>query len=419
MDDHVTLPIKTLPILERWDCASCGNCCRGSVIPLSDEDLQRLKNQRWDECSDFAGVPTVVRPGWFGKRHQLAQRADGSCVFLTADNRCRIHAEHGSEAKPLVCQMYPLQLVPQEKRAVLTLRRSCPSAAEDAGSELQVHLAAVRRLAEQGNLLEKAIRAPAITRRYRGSWSEALLVASAIERLLTDERYPLVRRLVHGVRFCALLDQCKLKRLEESQLPELLRILEDGCRQEVGELFRERLAPRGAIATLFRQTAAEYMRLHSGYRATDSWRERWRLTRAAVAIARGRGVAPALHAALPEVTFDALEQPLGHLSPEIQLPFVRLYEANASSLQYAIAARPGWSIIESFRAFALAYPVALWNLRWCSHGRPPTRADAIEMVTIIDRGQGHEPLTGSHHRRRVSMIARSGELERMIVWYAR
>lgn len=419
MDSPVSLPIKTLPILERWDCASCGNCCRGSVIPLSDEDLKRLASQRWHEHSDFESVQTVVRPGWFGKRHQLAQRADGSCVFLTADNRCRIHAEHGSDAKPLVCQMYPLQLVPHEKRAVLTLRRSCPSAAGDAGSAVQDHLAAVRRLAKQGNLLDKAIRAPAITRVYRGSWSEALLVASAIERVMTDERYPLVRRLVHGVRFCTLLDQCRLKRFEKNQLPELIEVLEDGCRQEVGDLFADRQAPQSAIAMLFRQTAAEYLRLHSGYRVTASWRERWRLARAAIAIAHGRGLAPAFHSSLPAVTFEALEQPLGHLSPEMQQPFVRLYEANTSSLQYAIAARPGWPIVASFRAFALAYPVALWMLRWCSHGREPTRADAIEMVTIIDRGQGHEPLTGSHHRRRVSMIARSGELERMIVWYAR
>jgi lysine-N-methylase len=415
----VSLPIKTLPIIERWDCASCGNCCRGSIIPLSVDDLQRLSDQRWEAHPDFEFVQTVVRPGWFGKRPQLAQRADGSCVFLTPDNRCRIHAEHGAAAKPLVCQMYPLQLVPQEKRAILTLRRSCPSAAADNGSELQKHLSFVKQMAEQGELLGKAIRAPAITRRYRGSWSEVLIVASAIERLMTDERYPLVRRLVHGVRFCALLEQCKLKRFDEARLPELMEILEDGSRQEASEFFQERTAPRGAIAPLFRQTAAEYLRLHSSYRVTDSWRERWRLARAAIAIARGRGTVPTIHAALPAVTFTELEQPLGHLSPEIQQPFVRLYEANASSLQYVNAARPGWSLVESFRAFALAYPVALWILRWSSHGRVPTSADAIEMVTIMDRGQGHEPLAGSQHRRRVSMMARSAELERMIVWYAR
>ena len=415
----MSVPIKTLPIIERWDCASCGNCCRGSIIPLSDADLQRLSDQRWEDHTDFENALTVVRSGWFSKRPLLAQRADGSCVFLTSDNRCRIHAEHGAAAKPLVCQMYPLQLVPQENRAILTLRRSCPSAAADQGAELQQHLGFVKKMAEQGKLLDKAVRAPAITRRYRSTWTEALTVARAIERLMTDDRYPLVRRLVHGVRFCALLEQCKLKRLEETQLPELMEILEDGCRQEAGELFRDRQAPRGATATLFRQSAAEYLRLHSGYRVTDSWRERWRLARAAIAMARGRGTAPEIHAALPTVTFEALEQPLGHLSPEVQQPFVRLYEANASSLQYAIAARPGWSMVESFRALALAYPIALWILRWCTHDRSPTHEDAIELVTIMDRGQGHEPLSGSQHRRRVSMIARSGELERMIVWYAR
>ncbi len=415
----VSLPLKTLPIIERWDCSSCGNCCRGSVIPLSDDDRKRLIDQGWDKHPDYEDFSVVVRPGWGAKQHTLARRANGSCIFLTDDNRCRIHADFGHEAKPLVCRMYPLQVVPHEKRAVLTSRRSCPSAAADEGSELKSHLAAVRKLAEQRGMIDKAIPAPAITRRYRGSWNEVNQVTAGIERLLTDERYPLVRRLVHCVRFCELIDQSKLKRLDEAQLAELVPIVEDGCRQLVGELFTERHPPRRATATLFRQTAAEYLRLHSSYRATDSWRERWRLARAAIGMARGRGDVPLLHPNLPQVTFDDLEQPLGHLDQEVQQPFVKLYEANAASLQYAIAARPGWSITESFRAFALAYPVAMWLLRWCSHARKPERSDAIELVTIMDRGQGHDSLTNSHHRRRTSMLTRNHELERMIVWYAR
>ncbi|MCA9122504.1 MAG: YkgJ family cysteine cluster protein [Planctomycetaceae bacterium] len=414
----MSVPIKTLPILERWECASCGNCCRGSVIPLSDADMERLKQQRWEEHPDFESVRTVTNRGWFDKRAQLAQRPDGSCVFLTPDNRCRIHAEFGEAAKPLVCQMYPLQLVPQEKRVILTLRRSCPSAAADRGAELQKRLSHVTQLAERGRLLDIAIRAPSITRRYRGSWTEALTVARAIERLLVDERFPLVRRLVHGVRFCDLVEQCKWRRLVEKQLPELMTLLEDACHQDVSDLFAKRQPPQGAVATLFRQAAAEYLRLHSSYRVTDSWHERWRLARAALAIARGRGRAPLLHPSFPEVTFEALEEPLGHLTPEVQRPFVRLYEANARSLQYVVAARPGWSIVESFRAFALAYPVALWIMRWSANNRSPTNEDAIEMVTIMDRGQGHEPLAGSQHRRRVATIARTSQLEKMIVWYA-
>ena len=34
-----SLPLRALPIIEQWDCQGCGICCRGSIIPLSDDDL--------------------------------------------------------------------------------------------------------------------------------------------------------------------------------------------------------------------------------------------------------------------------------------------------------------------------------------------------------------------------------------------
>ena len=35
------------------------------------------------------------------------RRVDGRCVFLGADNMCRIHARFGHEKKPLVCRFFP------------------------------------------------------------------------------------------------------------------------------------------------------------------------------------------------------------------------------------------------------------------------------------------------------------------------
>ncbi|MBP89844.1 MAG: hypothetical protein CMJ64_24585 [Planctomycetaceae bacterium] len=415
----MSLPIKTLPILERWDCSACGNCCRGSVIPLSDDDLKRLERQNWRAHPNFAGVKPVVPQTWFGKRQQLAQREDGSCVFLTADNHCQIHAEHGADAKPLVCQMYPLQLVPQENKAILTLRRSCPSAAAEEGRELKDHLDAVKRLAKQGQLLDKTVRAPRITGRYGGTWKETLSVTNVLERLLTDQRYPLVRRLAHGVKFCTLLDENHLDRLDEARTKEVLTIFEEASIEAVAHVFRDRQPPSATTGPMFRQTAAEYVRLHSQYRAQNMWQARWLLARAAVGFARGRGHVPPLHPSLPAVTFAELEEPLGALSAEVQQPLVRFFEANACSLQYVTAARRRWAVTEAFRAMALAYPVALWLLRWCAAGREPTTADVVEAVTIIDRGQGYESLVGGQHRRRVSMICRDEGLERLIGWYAR
>jgi hypothetical protein len=315
--------------------------------------------------------------------------------------------------------MYPLQLVPQEKQAILTLRRSCPSAAANEGRELKEYRQAAKRFARQGHLLEQTVRAPRINRRYRGDWGEALRVAKVLERLVTDERYPLVRRLAHAAKFCTFVADCRLDRVNEKQTRELLATSEEASWEETADLFRERKPPSAAAGPMFRQAAAEYVRLHSQYRAQNSWRERWRLARAAIGFARGAGQIPPLHAALPDVTFADLEQPLGPLNADVQLPLVRFFEANACSLQYVTAARPDWAITEAFRALALSYPIALWLLRWFAHGRSPTTADAIEAVTIIDRGLGYESLAGGQHRRRVAMLARDEGLERLIAWYAR
>src|SRR6478609_9441324 len=102
---EMPLPIKPLPMVERWDCHQCGFCCRGSVVPLSAEDVARLKAQNWNERPEYQNTPVMVRESWLGHDYRLAQRADGSCVFLMEDGLCQIHKEHGFDAKPLVCRM--------------------------------------------------------------------------------------------------------------------------------------------------------------------------------------------------------------------------------------------------------------------------------------------------------------------------
>ena len=118
------LPIHPLPIVERWSCHQCGVCCRGSIVPLSADDVERLAVQNWHERPEFKHVATTT--AYPGGGRQLAKRPDGACVFLEEDGLCRIHKELGFEAKPLICRMFPLQLIPHEKQAVLTLRRACP-----------------------------------------------------------------------------------------------------------------------------------------------------------------------------------------------------------------------------------------------------------------------------------------------------
>lgn len=415
----MSLPLATLPMAERWDCQSCGICCYGSIVRLSEQDREKLRQQGWDKHPDYRGIQTIVREGWFSSQYHLAQRSDGSCVFLMPDGLCRIHKEFGFEAKPLLCQMFPRQIIPLGDKAVLTIRRACPSAAQDLGRPVDEHLPDVRRLANEGKLLEQATVAPAIKRGERRSWKVAMKLLRSLERLLRDERYPPVRRVVHGLVLCQLLTRARTRRLDEPRLGQLLHVLETSAPDEAAPLFAERGPPSRIGGVLFRQIGLEYIRLHPQVRIQKSWSERWKLVRFGMSMVRGKGDVPKLSEQMPQFPFSRLEEPLGVLSPEIYRPFARYLETLGASFQYALARRAGWSIVESFQSLALTYPLGMWMLRWTCHDRQPTVQDVADIIVALDRGQGYIPLCGFRQRTRLNMLAKSGDLARMVIWYAR
>ena len=169
---------------------------------------------------------------------------------------------------------------------------------------------------------------------------------------------------------------------------------------------------------LFRQSAAEFLRLHPGLIVQPGWQERWRLAVAAWKFVRGRGQLPNLHALFPAGTFEQLEQPLGVLDASIYQPLSRMIETTASSWAYALANRRDWSIVESVWMLALTYPIGLWLLRWRSVGGAPQQQYMPEIITALDRGQGYAPLASGKQRRRVQLLSRLEELERLVIWYA-
>lgn len=130
-------------------------------MPLGKEDVARLESQKWHERPEFKGVPTTAPyPGG----RQLAKRSDGACVFLQEDGLCLIHKEFGFAAKPLICRMFPLQLIPHEKQAVLTLRRACPSAAADKGQPLTEQLTDAQAYAWRKRAAGRSLKAIASSR---------------------------------------------------------------------------------------------------------------------------------------------------------------------------------------------------------------------------------------------------------------
>ena len=156
---------------------------------------------------------------------------------------------------------------------------------------------------------------------------------------MTDFCFPMVRRVVHALQFCDLLESCKLKKFRDGRLIELVNILQQSCLTNAGVWFRDRRPPGRATAMLFRQIAAQYVRLHPGFRAQTTWRTRLFFARAAFVFVRGKGTVPAIHHGFPAATFESLERELGPLDDAISQPLDRYWENSAISKQYAILGR--------------------------------------------------------------------------------
>jgi lysine-N-methylase len=413
----MSLPLKTLPIVERWDCHQCGFCCRGSIVPLNERDVERLREQRWHEGPEKISPMTPLAGR--ADKFQLAKRPDGSCVFLMPDGLCRIHKEFGFAAKPLICRMFPLLIIPHEKQAVLTVRRACPSAAGDLGKELAQYLPDALAYAEEGHLLERAWAAPPIKPGEAADWKRARVVLEALRRITGDERYPPIRRLVHGLDFCRLLEAAETKDFDEKRFPELVHVLEEHIADESAVHFTDRTSPGGLTKILFRQMALDVVRLHPRTWQAATWTTRCKLPGWAWKMIRGKGKLPRVHEKFPDATFAQLEEPLGRLEPLFVQAFARYFETSTASYQFALADKSGWSIVESYRQLALLYPLGLWLVRWATAGRAATADDMYETICMLDRAQGYAPLAGAKQRGRIKRFAQIGELPKLVAWYGR
>ena len=233
-----------------------------------------------------------------------------------------------------------------------------------------------------------------------------------LQRLLVDGRLPLVRRLVHCLRFCTLLEQCKWNRVATESIAELIGLLEQAACDEVGQIFEDRQppcrVPRGYFVDweriLFDVT------LEVGRPAQCPIIGEFSTQRSTCTDGK-----PGARAAsqFPAIDLDRLERPLGPLTGDVLQPLNRFFESHAVSKRYTLV-RPANSVVESVRRLTFAFPMSLWMLRWLAAEREPVADDLVQIVVALERGLELPALI-----RAAGYLAESGQLERLIAWYSR
>ena len=169
---------------------------------------------------------------------------------------------------------------------------------------------------------------------------------------------------------------------------------------------------------LFRQAAALFTRKDHGPNRGLAARGRLALMGAAYRFARGKGPIPRMHRGLPETTFEEVEVPRGPLPPEAEQVLERYYAIKVGSLQFCGAASFGLPFWEGFEVLALTLPLVLWVARMY---RDVPRHEAVtKALTVVDDHIGFNRVLASV-RQRLSfhILARGGELARLIAWYSR
>jgi Fe-S-cluster containining protein len=118
-----------------FECTQCGDCCRGGEVWLGPGEPERLSTLDWaGRATDLEGLAVVSRDG---EHVTLARRDDRACVFLGAENQCRIHEHFGVDAKPLVCRLFPFGFLPVGGRVAVDVSFACRSISEAIGSPLR------------------------------------------------------------------------------------------------------------------------------------------------------------------------------------------------------------------------------------------------------------------------------------------
>jgi lysine-N-methylase len=401
---------QSLPVIlpsahgQRWDCRSCANCCRELVVHLFPEDRRKIDSQGWQERLDR---PAYVR---VGHAIMLNKMDDGACVFLDPQaNLCRLHAEHGAEAKPLACRVFPFFLYDTPKGWRASWRFECPSISESVGKPIEQHAIWLRRLSreiprgrrplDEHTNLKSDLPARA---------GELTAITSQLKAWLNNPVHSLRARLTGASWVTGMLGRARLEDMRDSRLNELLGVLLDTATTESSAVVDTPTTARQR--GMLRQIAHAHVERLSVRDLSGSpvarWMRRWRQLRDSGVMRRGRGDAPATTFAPDGVAIQRIESVRAADESRhgiaITEMIVRYLTHRIESGRAFGAGYYGWSVIDGLSALWAATATLGWLARWRAAAADRDRiepSDVSEAVRWIDSAAGRAPALGKRAER--------------------
>lgn len=409
--------LTTPPAFQCYDCQGCGECCRGRfAIVISHDDKNRIVEQGWrDEELGLHGQPLFTQQG---HGLLLAHQADGSCIFLNAEGRCRIHARFGESAKPVPCRLYPFRLVPLGSQARVDVRFDCPATASNFGRAIPGYRHALLGLLP--NVLpERAADSPSppLYGRVPATWAQLCRISETFERVLLQDTSDLTRRILSCVNLAARLRSPRIVTLAGRKLSDSLETLAIRAIETMETDAIRRVPPTGMVRLTFRQLLGVYGRI-------DQVSEPARLGRRlshALRMVSGRGQVPELRTGFPSVTFEEIDALSGEMSARTTEALERYLHLRLSSMGFFGHDFYQRSYLDGMLALLCTYPLVCWFARAYALGRhldTPDAACVEQAIQVVDHQHGISPLLNlpSGRYRMRSLCARDN-LCSLVIWY--
>lgn len=191
---------------ERYTCTGCGDCCRGWSVPLLHGEGERFRAlaAALVPVERLKGAIHHARGG--GGTVEALAGPGGCCPALADDQRCRVHAEHGGDAKPLACRLFPFTFVATPTEVRVSLSFACPAVIDGEGPPLDEQRAEVEHVYASiaGSPYRMSVGGEvALTESRRIAWPDAARLLAEMSRALRSDG-ALVERLCRGGAVVAL-----------------------------------------------------------------------------------------------------------------------------------------------------------------------------------------------------------------------